>query len=507
MNENRVSLRPDDVVKRRYRIIEQLGQGGFGAVYRVEDLSLKTICALKENLDYWEEAQRQFEREALLLAGLRHASLPRVIDFFTVPAQGQYLVMDYVEGYDLQTIIDRVGQPLAEDRVLQWIDQICDALGYLHAQEPPIIHRDLKPSNIKIAPSGRAMLVDFGIAKAYDPDSKTTAGARAVTPGYSPVEQYGHGKTDTRADLYALGATLYTLLTGKRPPESIARITGDPMPTPRQLNPLVSPHVERIILRAMSILALNRYDNIGEIREALRKPAVASEKPSKPNMIPLSRPVNGRREPPSYKTAASIEWVTIPAGKFLFGQEKRKVHLSAYRISKFPVTNQQYKYFLLANPKRTAPANWKGMNYPVGRGKHPVVGVSLYDALAFCKWLGCRLPTEEEWEKAARGKNGGTYPWGEDWQDGKYCNNWDTKIGGTTPVDRYSEGVSPYGVWDMAGNVWEWTASEYQGPHMHVLRGGSWRLFGGFNVRIVHNSWLVLSDTRDDIGFRPALSL
>ena len=168
--------------------------------------------ALKENNDGGLESQRQFEREAKLLAGLRHPNLPRVIDHFIVPDQGQYLVMDYVEGKSLAALLAERGRPLDEAEVLPWIRQVADALEYLHTRTPPIIHRDIKPQNIIVAADGRAMLVDFGISKAYDPTLKTTRGARAVTPGYSPPEQYGLGTTDARSDVYALGATLYTCL-------------------------------------------------------------------------------------------------------------------------------------------------------------------------------------------------------------------------------------------------------------------------------------------------------
>ncbi len=133
-----------------------------------------------------------------------------------------------------------------------------------------------------------------------------------------------------------------------------------------------------------------------------------------------------------------------------------------------------------------------------------MVGVSLHDAMAFCQWLKCRLPTEEEWEKAARGVEGRSYPWGEDWQEDQFCNNYDTKIGGTTPVDKYPAGRSPYDVWDLVGNVWEWTASEAQGPFMHVVRGGSWRLFSKYAVQVTARSMLLSEEARDDLGFRCA---
>ena len=167
-----MSLKPGEVINNRYRIVQRLGQGGFAKVYKAEDLSLKTFCAIKENREVWEAAQRQFELEARMLAGLRHANLPRVTDFFVIPAQAQYLVMDYVGGYDLQTVLDRVSKPLAEKQVLKWMDQIFDALIYLHSQKLPIIHRDVKPANIKISPSDKAILVDFGIAKLYQTDFK-----------------------------------------------------------------------------------------------------------------------------------------------------------------------------------------------------------------------------------------------------------------------------------------------------------------------------------------------
>jgi serine/threonine protein kinase len=146
-----VTLNSGDILFNRYRIVHLVGQGGFGAVYRAWDLSLKVPVAVKENLDTSAEAQRQFEHEAQLLAPLRHPNLPRVSDHFFVPGQGQYLVMDFVEGKSLEALLAERGGPLGEAEALGWIAQVCDALEYLHTRTPPIIHRDIKPQNIIVA--------------------------------------------------------------------------------------------------------------------------------------------------------------------------------------------------------------------------------------------------------------------------------------------------------------------------------------------------------------------
>ncbi len=254
----------------RYCIIGLLGQGGMGAVYVAHDTSLDKTVAIKENLETSPEAQKQFNREANILAHLSHSNLPRVTDYFFIPGQGQYLVMDYVEGEDLHSMLKRLGR-LPEPQVLTWIGQISDALAYLHAQEPPIIHRDIKPSNIKIHADGRAMLVDFGIAKIHDPQLATTVGAKMVTPGYSPPEQYGGGGTDTRSDIYALGATLFHLLTGQEPPESVMRVVnGALLRPPRQMNPAISPQVEQLILKSVELSTDRRFQSVEELNVALR---------------------------------------------------------------------------------------------------------------------------------------------------------------------------------------------------------------------------------------------
>ena len=188
-----MSLQTGQVLEQRYRIEALLGQGGMGAVYRAVDLKFNTPVALKEDLTVTPDSQRQFTREAALLHQLRHPNLPRVTDHFAIAGQGQYLVMDHIEDEDLKGLLRRQG-PLTEAQALNWICQVLDALEYLHSRQ--VIHRDVKPANVKITPQGQVYLVDFGLAKVYDPGQETTIGARGATPGYAPPEQYGQGRTE-----------------------------------------------------------------------------------------------------------------------------------------------------------------------------------------------------------------------------------------------------------------------------------------------------------------------
>jgi serine/threonine-protein kinase len=261
-------LQTGQVFNNRYRIVKLLGQGGFGAVYRAWDSNLNKPCALKENLDVSPEAQRQFTREATVLANLSHPNLPRVTDHFILPGQGQYLVMDFVEGDDLASILRQRG-PVPPEQAITWTLQVADALSYLHTRQPPVVHRDIKPANIRITPDGRVMLVDFGLVKIYNPQLRTTMGARAVTPGFAPPEQYGHGSTDARSDLYALGATLYNILTGQDPLESVQRMSGAQMRPVNQINPRINPSVGSAIERAMRLDPNQRFQSVSEFKAAL----------------------------------------------------------------------------------------------------------------------------------------------------------------------------------------------------------------------------------------------
>ncbi len=650
-----MSLTTGQILANRYRIVKRLAQGGFGTIYRAWDLSLKKNCAIKENFETSPQAHRQFEREASFLANLHHPNLPRVTDYFTIAGQGQYLVMDFIEGDDLQQMLDAKG-PLPEVQVLNWITQICDALEYLHNQTPPIIHRDIKPANIKIKPpgtktdAGRAMLVDFGIAKRYDPTSGTTIGAKAVTPGFSPQEQYGQNAiTDERSDIYALGATMYNLLTGQVPPESIQRVLGATMQSPRQLNPNISPKTEAAIMKAMALSASERYKTVAEFSQALQlkkkggvsapfkiaiglgvtllfvaaacigifvgdwvsptptpvvtvvveapepgdnfdasgtqtalaieaagfeqqatatmqaiqqtqdavaqSPFIATTAASPASPSPSSTP-----KPPNLGIGATkispkdqMPMVYVPEGEFLMGAKddpeakndetpQHIVYLDAFWIDKTEVTNAMFAKFVAETGYittaeqqgwskvhaesgqwvNTEGADWQ---HPTGPGSnikgldhYPVLHTSWEDARSYCAWAGKRLPTEAEWEKAARGPDGRLFPWGNSIN----CNYAQYKDcgGKSLPVGSRPDGVSYYGAEDMAGNAWEWVAdwydanyyaySPYENPpgpsggEYRIQRGGSWKMGGPKYLRASNRARADTSETWETDGFRCA---
>ena len=274
----------------RYRVISVLGFGAMGAVYLAEDTRLVgRRCAIKENRPSTNEGpevlarlREQFLAEASVLARLDHPGLPKVSDYFVTDNNHEYLVMDYVEGEDLNSMLQRTGGPLPEASVLNWADQALDALAYLHNQRPqPIIHRDIKPANLRVNLQGRVKLVDFGLVKLLDttqPETKIELRGLG-TPAYAPLEQFASSTehTDARSDIYALGATLCHLLTGQYPPDVHQRLL-DPatLIPPRRANPAISTHTEQVILRAMEIHPSQRYQSAEEMRLAL-----AGQKPVK----------------------------------------------------------------------------------------------------------------------------------------------------------------------------------------------------------------------------------
>lgn len=280
-------LPPGHVLHERYAVRQLLARGGMGSIYLAEDLRLPgRQCAVKEvehdpgmSEGLRAEARDQFFREASVLARLDHPNLPKVSDYFS-DLRRDYLVMDYVPGRDLKTLVDEaslhaVRLPVPE--VMRWANQILDALAYLHSQDPPVIHRDIKPSNLKLTPAGLIKLVDFGLVKTMAPDDMTVTVIQGRgTALYTPLEQYGGdtGHTDPRSDLFSLGATLYHLLTGHPPAEAKERfLRPDALIPLRQQCPEVPPHVEACVLWALALHPDDRPPGADQMREALHPDA------------------------------------------------------------------------------------------------------------------------------------------------------------------------------------------------------------------------------------------
>ena len=280
-----LSLQPGNLLRDRYTIIGFIGAGGMGAVYLADDNRLEgRQCAIKEirlqaNLSdkVAQTVRRQFRQEASTLARLDHPGLPKVSDYFSIDER-DYLVMDFVPGDNLLEIANKARRNkcfLPQAKVIGWIDQICDTLTYLHSRQPPVLHRDIKPANVKLTPEGRLKLVDFGLVKPFDPDDPSTLtglqGAGSLP--YAPLEQYvDHlGHTDARSDLYALGATMYHLLTGNVPASAQERfIVPESLPSPQEINHEIPPGLAAVVLTAMAPHPKDRPVSIAAWQQMLR---------------------------------------------------------------------------------------------------------------------------------------------------------------------------------------------------------------------------------------------
>jgi serine/threonine protein kinase len=266
------SLDPGTTIGGHYVIDGLINRGGFGAVYRGIDSSEEDRpCAIKETYDVTPSARRRALMEAAILFTVKSKHLPGVYDAFE--SNGRfYLVMQLIEGKTLQQLLKLQGRPCSEQQVLTWLLPIMHVLNELHSRNPAVIHRDIKPGNIILTPDQIAVLVDFGLTKLYDPNSDTQTMVRAVSGGYSPVEQYV-GRTSPQSDIYAMAATMYFLLTLRLPPESVNRSYRDELIAPHLLNPMLSPNIERVLFKAMSVDADQRYRSMDEFAQALQNPS------------------------------------------------------------------------------------------------------------------------------------------------------------------------------------------------------------------------------------------
>lgn len=265
------------VLQGRYRIIEHIGRGGMGSVYKAEDLRLHMTVALKQTLVTSDSLRKAFIREAQLLASLRHPTIPRVTDHF-VDENGQFLVMEYIPGEDLDAVLKHRGRPFELNDVLRWADQLLTALDYLHTRTPAVVHRDIKPKNLKLTDKGDIILLDFGLAKSAVVEGPGTLADSifGFTPHYAPLEQINGTGTDRRSDLYSLAATLYHLLTNSMPVDATSRAVAlinhepDPLLPADQLNPDVPPAIAALLQQALAQKASERPATAADMRDALR---------------------------------------------------------------------------------------------------------------------------------------------------------------------------------------------------------------------------------------------
>lgn len=422
-------LAPDTVLQNRYRIVRQLGQGGMGTVYEAKALRLNTTVALKETHFTDERLRKQFEREAQLLAGLRHPALPRVIDHFD-EGDGLYLVMDFIEGDDLWGMLKKRGA-FPVDEVSDWADQLLDALTYMHGQEPPVIHRDIKPQNLKLTGRGQIILLDFGLAKGFAGQISriTTSGSIfGYTPSYSPIEQIQGTGTDARSDLYSLAATLYHLMTGELPPDVITRLTAttdglpDVLLSADELNRRVPKPIAGVLTKAMAVGRSQRFANAIEMRDALKDANGEAETitVSSPSVTETaSIAVDQKEDSPLLETTVVSEKVEkptvwrVPVARSVFeGTERDDKPGGIARIEEPVVAiniNQQYKHVVSAEDLYNSTRGiWRLNRQRAERARYAfaVYQGIIREVYKIDRWIPASKETIEYWDRrsSAQGK-------------------------------------------------------------------------------------------------------
>ena len=521
----------------RYQIETFLGKGAFAEVYKAVDTMLQRTVALKvlkPALMADEEALSRFTREAQVLASLVHPRIAWVWDMGGVDGRF-FIAMRYVDGKSLDKVLAGRGA-LGRKEVLKITGQVAEALEFAHGQG--LIHRDVKPQNILFSEKEGAILTDFGLVKAMQSSGITSTGSHLGTPRYMAPELWDGQEASPASDQYALACLIVEMLTGKilfdgNTPVVIRKHLVDQPVLP----PGLPENVAAGLRRALAKSSAARFESIHAFVEALqaipqeRKPNPQTQKSVSNKGIDKQVALSIDNELiVTLAEGIQMVFVRISTGEFLMGTgsssflndegPQHKVHLNEYWMGKAPVTNTQYLAFVSATGK-LAPRYWKDGKIPEGKEQHPVTNVTWDDARAFCQWATqqtgetIHLPSEAEWEKAARGPLGRTYPWGEQKPDKDLC-NFNSNVEDTSPIGNYSPaGDSPYGCVDMAGNVWQWTSSLYQkypyragdgrevetGRKERMLRGGSWSI-KDLSVRSAYRFRSYPSYADDNLGFR-----
>src|SRR2546430_2984197 len=481
----------------RYTLVRELGRGGMATVYLGTDVKLGRGVAIKLLAPATRAylGSDRFQREVLLAAQLSH---PHIVPLFEADeADGLlFYVMEYVEGESLRQRLSRHG-PLPVDDAVRIATEVGDALQYAH--ENGVIHRDIKPENILLS-RGHALVTDFGIAKLMEERGSaegpalTGAGIAVGTAAYMSRERAGGDKRiDPRSDVSALAAVLYEMLAGEPPftgPSAqaiAARVINDPPRPIRTVRPALPVHLERALAAGLAKSPADRPRTARTFVDALASPARGRRVSARqvawmatasgvaiigwmvwrewrgPAPPPLAAPPGPRAPVGGGGRGGGA------GGEGVLSRDSTAVRLDAYFIDSAEVGVAAYRRYLdatRAHPPWTHPPpdQW------------PATGVLWSEAVAFCAWRqrGGRLPTEDEWEAAARGPHGFRYPWGNRWERGRA--NADSLRDGFAPAGAGSPGRSWVGAVDLIGNAWEWTAvaaPDARGQPGHVIKGGA----------------------------------
>ncbi|MEJ7578175.1 MAG: serine/threonine-protein kinase [Pyrinomonadaceae bacterium] len=361
-------------LQNRYRIIRPLGKGGMGHVYEAMDDAVDCIVAIKETFANTEKLRKAFEREAKLLANLRHPALPRVTHHF-FQAERQFLVMDFIEGDDLAGLLKKRRYPFGDDEVLPLADKLLDALEYLHNRSEPVIHRDIKPANIKLTSDDEVFLLDFGLAKGSTGQmstlewGQTASSIHGYTANYASLEQITNSGTNAQSDLYSLGATLYHLLTGKAPFTASERYQHqqselgrhDLLPAPHEVNGEVPLELSLVVSQAMAMSRRERFKDATQMRQALdaaRQSIEAAMPPTVPAPAEDVQPADASDQSlASTIVSPPVETPVVVAGSTLPAKEnlgKLQSNISTIKAEPLP----------LKLPPQGSPANDAQVSWP-----------------------------------------------------------------------------------------------------------------------------------------------
>jgi len=481
-----------------------------GVVYRARDVLMNERVALKflhPGILQSQRGMKLFVQEAQIARRLRHENIVAVHDVSSTPEGIMYLSMEFLHGTSLRAFLRhcREQRRLMDVRLaVNFAAQVLAALDYAHKS---VVHRDIKPENVMVLVGEQVKVLDFGLAKVLDEQIPPIEGDKKPTrvigtEAYAAPEQLRHAEVDLRADLYAVGLILREMLTLRTPVEEqieIGKLRGD-----------VAPSIIDIVQKAIAAPKEDRWQNAADFRARLLTAYDESYRRAAATQVQTG----GERE------VSTEGMVLLDGGNFVMGNPSApdeapefQYCVDPFYIDIYPVTNRKYAEFL-KDTGRAAPKFW-GLPQYAGPGQ-PVIGVTWSEAAAYAAWAGKQLPTEAQWEFAARGRENRKYPWGNTDPDANRANFGD-HLNIPSLVSMHDEGRTPQGVCDLAGNVYEWTSDLYlpydpvkreaasqHGPPLRAIRGGSWHS-PATELRCAFRKGVFAESQLTTVGFRCVL--